>query len=411
MAFDRQVGCHAPSSRVPFTPNLATRGRYRPPTALSMAQQEKIDLEEAKKNQFRARAVGEGGPKLRNQPLIESRSLTKPEPFNLTSARNRSIVNSQPEDHEFHAKPLNKRILNGPIGVPHRNALPLIVPQSPAFLSRERLKDRERAEAQAKADAEQQSKRIIKAAPVPHYGVPVILPSVSKKTTTVAPFPFNDRDLMAQESKAKKIEAVKEAEKKEEEFKAKPMPNLSKPIGLPNKQPAPPTEAQPFQLIIEKRVEERKRKFEEEVENQFKELREATKFKARPATVLEEAPFSTKPSEKPLSQIDPNFQLHSDIRAEKREEYDMLRRNKEAELDGVRREREERHKYEENLEIQKMRKEAVHKAQPVRHYKTVEIQRAEKPVTIPNSPKFAYEERKRRKIQEEVEVEVRDEES
>ena len=120
---------------------------------------------------------------------------------------------------------------------------------------------------------------------------------------------------------------------------------------------------------------------------------------------------STKPSEKPLSQIDPNFQLHSDIRAEKREEYDMLRRNKEAELDGVRREREERHKYEENLEIQKMRKEAVHKAQPVRHYKTVEIQRAEKPVTIPNSPKFAYEERKRRKIQEEVEVEVRDEES
>jgi len=58
-----------------------------------------------------------------------------------------------------------------------------------------------------------------------------------------------------------------------------------------------------------------------------------------------------------------------------------------------------------------MRKEAVHKAQPVRHYKTVEIQRGEKPVTIPNSPKFAYEERKRRKIQEEVEVADMDEES
>ena len=46
-----------------------------------------------------------------------------------------------------------------------------------------------------------------------------------------------------------------------------------------------------FIYSIEKRVEERKRKFEEEVENQYKELREATKFKARPATVLEEAPF------------------------------------------------------------------------------------------------------------------------
>ena len=42
---------------------------------------------------------------------------------------------------------------------------------------------------------------------------------------------------------------------------------------------------------IEKRVEERKRKWEEDVENELKQQREATRFKARPATVLEEEFF------------------------------------------------------------------------------------------------------------------------
>ena len=91
-------------------------------------------------------------------------------------------------------------------------------------------------------------KRIIKAKPVPHHGVPVILPTCSKKTTTAAPFSFYDRDAIAQEMKAKKIEAALEEEKKERQFKANPMPNLDKPVGLPNKQTNLPTQAEPFDL-------------------------------------------------------------------------------------------------------------------------------------------------------------------
>ena len=67
-------------------------------------------------------------------------------------------------------------------------------------------------------------KRIIKAKPVPHHGVPVILPSQSMKTTTVEPFSFSERDMMAKELKAKRIEAVLNEEKKEKQFKANPMP-------------------------------------------------------------------------------------------------------------------------------------------------------------------------------------------
>ena len=96
-------------------------------------------------------------------------------------------------------------------------------------------------------------------------------------------------------------------------------------------------------------------------------------------------------------EIDSNFQLHSDKRAEEREEYEMRRKNKEAELDAARRLLEERRRHDEELEVQRMRKEAVHKAQPVRHYKPINIQPTDKPVTLPMSPNFTYVERSKRK--------------
>ena len=75
----------------------------------------------------------------------------------------------------------------------------------------------------------------------------------------------------------------------------------------------------------------------------------------------------------------------------------MRRKNKEAELDAARRLLEERRRHDEELEVQRMRKEAVHKAQPVRHYKPINIQPTDKPVTLPMSPNFTYVERCKRK--------------
>ena len=97
-------------------------------------------------------------------------------------------------------------------------------------------------------DEEHASKRIIKAKPIPHHGVPVILPSCSKKTTTLVPFSFHERDIAAQDLKSKKLEAVLEEEKKDRQFKANPMPNLDKPLGLPNRNPILPTQAEPFDM-------------------------------------------------------------------------------------------------------------------------------------------------------------------
>ena len=69
------------------------------------------------------------------------------------------------------------------------------------------------------------------------------------KTTTVEPFSFSERDLMAKELKAKRIEEVLNKEKKEKQFKANPMPNLDKVGGIPEKQQALPTQAEPFNLL------------------------------------------------------------------------------------------------------------------------------------------------------------------
>jgi targeting protein for Xklp2 len=48
--------------------------------------------------------------------------------------------------------------------------------------------------------------------------------------------------------------------------------------------------------------------------------------------------------------------------------------------------RDETHKREEMEEIARLRKEAVHKANPIRRYKPLKILSSDKPLTDPHSP-------------------------
>ena len=124
------------------TPNLLTRGRARNTNVLTAEQKELLELEEAKQNQFRARIVGEGVPKYNfSKATFEKRMPTLPEPFNLTSGTNRpKVAFDQGRGHEFHANPLNRKILEGPVGIPTKNPIPVIEPESPAFALKERFK-------------------------------------------------------------------------------------------------------------------------------------------------------------------------------------------------------------------------------------------------------------------------------
>ena len=81
--------------------------------------------------------------------------------------------------------------------------------------------------------------------------------------------------------------------------------------------------------------------------------------------VLSTAPFQPRPSEKPLSEVG-NFMLHSERRAQEREAFDIKLKQKEAEMEGAKRELESRRRREEEEEVNRMRKQAVPKAQPIR---------------------------------------------
>eukprot|EP00094_Tigriopus_californicus_P006476 TCALIF_06236-PB protein Name:"Similar to TPX2 Targeting protein for Xklp2 homolog (Patiria pectinifera)" AED:0.07 eAED:0.05 QI:246/0.66/0.57/1/1/1/7/271/703 len=230
--------------------------------------------------------------------------------------------------------------------------------------------------------------RVVRAKPMPHFGVPVRLPCANKKATAAQPFSFEDRDQQTLTKKREKIDKILEQEKKEREFKANPMPNLNKPVGLPIKEVILPTEAKPFHHEIEKRVENRIQKWQKGVEEELRKQQEAALFKARPAKVLYQEPFRPEHHDKPMTEIS-NFELHSDRRAREREVFELEKKRKEADLESMKRQLEERRRLEHEEEVRRLRHEAVHKAQPVRSYKGIKIQPSDKPLTNPRSPNFS----------------------
>lgn len=81
--------------------------------------------------------------------------------------------------------------------------------------------------------------------------------------------------------------------------------------------------------------------------------------------------------------------LATEKRLEERQEYEKWCAEKEQELAGVRAAIEKRKEEEEQVELQKLRKETVHQAQPVRHFNNVMVRPSTKPLTKPVSPRFS----------------------
>jgi len=362
---------------IPKTPQLSTRGRSRPINVLSKEQLEELELEDLKSKQFKAKAVGETIPKFKYGD-VERKPCTKPQPFHLTND-GRPLLKTQSNEEEentaFHAKPVPKGIMQAPRGIPEKKVVPVIEPQSPAFALKNRMVDRK--------------PKIVKVRAASHRGIPVslqTLPPMSKKTTVAEPFSFEQRDKLMIEKKEEKIRQYIAEEKKAREFHAQPIMK-EEVVKMPPIQKVAPTKPEPFKLQIEERVENRLTQWQANVEKELEDQKKAAVFKANEPKVLTKAPFEPKPSEKPLSEIS-NFTLHSDRRAEERHAFDLKLKQKEAEIEGAKREQEERRKREEEEEIAELRKAAVHKAQPIRAYKPIEVKPSEKPLTLPHSPKF-----------------------
>ncbi|XP_060551268.1 targeting protein for Xklp2 homolog isoform X2 [Ruditapes philippinarum] len=378
----------SPKMTVPKTPQFETRTRSRPVTAPTREDQEKKEVEDMQKNQFKAKPFN---PEIfKNSSLGVKKVPTKPptvtEEFHLSSKhRHHDHEKEQSEEqYHFHAQPLNKKILKGTVGVKEAKKLPSTVPESPAFA----LKHRARIPV---VEEPKDEKPHLRYRPAPHVGIP-FQPERKHKATEPAPFGFEEREKRKAEEKKKKIEQALEEEKRQREFHANPIPDLEP--HLPPKRNRPLTVKQPFNLDTDNRgarkAEEWSKKINEELEHQ----KEMTKFKARNPTVLEHDPFVPHKENKYTTDIS-EFEFNTAKRTVKREAFEMHKKAKQDELDNVRIQERRMKEAEERAEFERMRKEAVHKANPVKQYRRMEIKRSEKQLTAPMSPNFQTDTRLR----------------
>ncbi|XP_062445454.1 targeting protein for Xklp2 isoform X3 [Rhea pennata] len=370
----------------PKTPVLQTKQRFRPATCKSAAELEAEEIEKIQQYKFRARELDpkilEGGPILPKKPPVKE--LTQPIGFELEIEKRiqeRESKKQQEEEHfEFHSRPCPTKILEDVVGVPEKKALPVTVPRSPAFT----LKSRTRLPAKDE-EKEKEVVPVIKANPMPHYGVPFKPKMPEQRHVEVCPFSFDSRDRERLLQKEKKIEELQKEEVPK--FKALPLPYFDH-VNLPEKKVKNPTQPEPFNLQTDERGAARLQNWKQQLEEDLKRQKEAACFKARPNTVVHQEPFVPKKENKLLS-VPEGFELATEKRAKERQEFEKRLANLEARREMLREQARRQEEEREKEEVAKLRQELVHKANPIRKYRSVEVQPSDQPLTMPKSPNFS----------------------
>ncbi|XP_033905623.1 targeting protein for Xklp2-A-like isoform X1 [Acipenser ruthenus] len=374
----------------PKTPLLLARGRHRAVTCKSTAEIEAEEMEKMKKFKFKAlelnRKVLEGGLLPKKPPVKES---TQPIGFDLEiekRLREREATKiPEEEDYTFHSRPLPVKILEEIVGVPEKKQLPPTVPQSPAFALKNRIRVEHKVE-------EEKIAPVIKANPMPHFGIPFKPKPQENKHVEACPFSFELRDKEKQTLKERKIEELRKGEVTK--FKALPLPDFEH-IQLPEKKVKESTNPEPFKLLIDERGAAKSERWEQMMKEELKQQAEASNFKARPNTVIHQEPFVPKKENRSIletisnSVVAEHFELSTERRARERMEFEKV--NSEREALRAKREEQERQELEqrEKEEIIKLRQDQVHKAQPIRRFKKMEVKHSDQILTVPQSPNFS----------------------
>ncbi|XP_030860755.2 targeting protein for Xklp2 isoform X2 [Gorilla gorilla gorilla] len=371
--------------RDPQTPVLQTKHRARPVTCKSTAELEAEELEKLQQYKFKARELDprilEGGPILPKKPPVKP--PTEPIGFDLEIEKRiqerESKKKSEDEHFEFHSRPCPTKILEDVVGVPEKKVLPITVPKSPAFALKNRIR------MPTKEDEEEDEPVVIKAQPVPHYGVPFKPQIPEARTVEICPFSFDSRDKERQLQKEKKIKELQKGEVPK--FKALPLPHFDT-INLPEKKVKSVTQIEPFCLETDRRGALKAQTWKHQLEEELRQQKEAACFKARPNTVISQEPFVPKKEKKSVAVQEP-FQLATEKRAKERQELEKRMAEVEAQkaqqLEEARLQEEEQKKEE----LARLRRELVHKANPIRKYQGLEIKSSDQPLTVPVSPKFS----------------------
>jgi len=154
------------------------------------------------------------------------------------------------------------------------------------------------------------------------------------------------------------------------------------------KKPLPPVPADSVHIKLYEKNKEIRAKLENNREKEIERERLlAQGVKAREPTVLSKKPFLPSGSDRePVRPIDSH--LRTELRSEERRQYEQRRKDKEAEMEAVRQQELERREQEEMLELARQRNATITRAQPIRHFKPIEIVPSDQPLTAPKTPKF-----------------------
>ncbi|KAK0051443.1 targeting protein for Xklp2 isoform X3 [Biomphalaria pfeifferi] len=394
---DKRIRSQSPKLTIPKTPNLTTRGRSRPVNIPTAEEKELMEFEEHKKQLFKAHPINHkileatqlGVPKVAPKPptVAEEFNFHYKKSVSVGDLRNTTTLSQEEEKFEFHAKPVNPKILQGPVGIKPVEPQPITIPQSPAFALRSRIR------LPVEVPKQEETQSTIKANPVPFNGVP-FRPKLAHSVTIPEPFQVEERSREMLTKREQKIQQILEEERRAREFHATNLPSDS-PDTLPPKQPRPPTQPEPFHLHIDERGEKYKQQFKaKQMEEEEKAAVEAANFKAGPNAVIHKEPFQPQKSSKPLTEIS-EFDLNTEQRAAQREVFDQRTKAHEAYLEAVKRQKEEEREREEKAAVARMRQEAVHKATGIKKYKAVVLKPSDKPLTEAKSPKFSQRLRSR----------------
>ncbi|MBN3306273.1 TPX2B protein, partial [Amia calva] len=334
----------------PKTPQLMTRKRSRPVAVKSTAEIEAEELEKIQQYVLVQLPIDlcDGGLLPKKPPVKE---VTQAVGFNLEiekrlQEREASKKSEVVEEYTFHSKPLPVKILEDVVGVPEKKSLPPTVPQSPAFA----LKNRVRLEPKVE---EVKDAPVIKATPMPHFGLPFQPKPIENKQVEVCPFSFEAREKERQALKEKRLEELRHGEVPK--FKAQPLPDFNE-VHLPEKKVIEPTKAEPFKLLIDERGAMKTERWEQMMKEELRQQAEAASFKARPNIVAHKEPFVPKKENRAVlealsnSVVSEGFQLSTERRAKERMEFDKTMAEKETQRamkeEEMRRDKEEREKEE-----------------------------------------------------------------
>ncbi|KAK2956311.1 putative targeting protein for Xklp2 [Blattamonas nauphoetae] len=254
---------------VPHSPKLTTKYRTRnvPRYYLSQEEKENQIFEEMKKNQFKAQPL--------NKKILQSKGVQglkrvekkAPTKSNTPLVLKRSMENKQRKElavvkvakPTVKARPLNKKVLEGIVGLPPKQPIHLIEPQP--FRLRTDLRGKKTEEEMKKIVEEETKKEAetassFRALPMPDFKTPTL----KKVATIIDPAPFNLQTDQRGEAYQEKMRALIEEEKKKKEhvtpFRARPA-NVHKPAFVPAKSQVPLAVPVGFNLRSDERAPQR----------------------------------------------------------------------------------------------------------------------------------------------------------